>query len=184
MMAGADYGGIIRIGLAGCNKLDGDLRLLEIVFEVATNTNENELNELKDKDAASSDLNYANSSNIKIDWLIVNEGSEKPIAQGAMGKETKLPTNFYLAPPKPNPFGTGTCISYGLPQTSDVKLCVFDASGSLVKNLVETSQPAGYYSIIWNGKDNANRQLANGIYFIRMQADKQKFLRKVILLQQ
>jgi hypothetical protein len=184
MMAGADYGGIIRIGLAGCNKLDGDLRLLEIVFEVANNTNENELNELKDKDAASSDLNYANSSNIKIDWLIVNEGSEKPIAQGAMGKETKLPTNFYLAPPKPNPFGTGTCISYGLPQTSDVKLCVFDASGSLVKNLVETSQPAGYYSIIWNGKDNANRQLANGIYFIRMQADKQKFLRKVILLQQ
>jgi hypothetical protein len=184
MMAGADYGGIIRIGLAGCNKLDGDLKLLEIVFEVVNQTNESELSELKNKDVASSDLNYANSSNIKIDWLIVNEGSEKPIADGTMGEETKLPTQFYLASPKPNPFGKGTRISYDLPKTSDVRIGVFDISGSLVKTLVETSQPAGCFSVIWDGKDNQNCKLANGIYFIRMQAGELKFQRKAILLKQ
>jgi len=192
MMAGADYGGIIRIGLAGCNKLDGDLKLLEIVFETMqrgasveqSETNKNELTESKDNDIASSDLNDANSSNIKIDWLIVNEGKEQPLAEGAMGEETKLPTEFYLASPKPNPFGKGTCISYGLPKESNIKLAVFDAVGRNVRTLIESSQPAGKYSIIWDGKDEQKQQLANGIYFIRMQADKQKLLRKAILIQQ
>lgn len=184
MIAGADYDGIIRIGLAGSNKLDGDLKLLEIVFEVTNQTNENELSELNNKDAASSDLNATNSSNIKIDWLIVNEGSEKPIADGTMGEETKLPTNFYLAPPKPNPFGKGTRISYDLPKTSDVRISIFDASGSLIKTLVETSQPAGHFSVIWDGKDKQGKQLANGIYFIRMKADTHEFLRKAVLLKQ
>jgi flagellar hook assembly protein FlgD len=133
------------------------------------------------------DLENSQEQSPSVLWLVLNEGTPTELtkeAEGSMGKESKLPTNFYLAQPKPNPFGTGTSIGYGLPQASDVKLSVFDASGSLVRTLVEISQTAGLYSVIWNGKDNTNRQLANGIYFIRMQAGTNKFLRKAILLKQ
>jgi photosystem II stability/assembly factor-like uncharacterized protein len=119
-------------------------------------------------------------------WLVLNEGVVQPGAQheGAMGDAERLPTAFYLAPPKPNPFGGGTCISYGLPVAAEVRLAVFDATGRKVRTLVNSSQPAGRYSATWNGKDNANKRLANGIYFARMQAGRTVFERKVTLLHQ
>jgi flagellar hook assembly protein FlgD len=98
-----------------------------------------------------------------------------------MGDKKGLPGTFYLSPPRPNPFGQGTAINYGLPQSSRVKLCVFDAAGRLVKPLADGTQTAGRYSLVWNGKDTKGRQLANGIYFIRLQTDGPQFQRKALL---
>jgi len=210
MIAATDMNGLVRIGIAGTKNLNGDVTLLEILFEKKNNTEQSEsdgseltgtdtrhLKDLMTKSKSRQSLIKVPVENLDLEnsqeqspsvlWLVLNEGTPTELtkeAEGSMGKESKLPTNFYLAQPKPNPFGTGTSIGYGLPQASDVKLSVFDASGSLVRTLVEISQTAGLYSVIWNGKDNTNRQLANGIYFIRMQAGTNKFLRKAILLKQ
>ena len=99
-----------------------------------------------------------------------------------MGEEKELPTAFYLAPPKPNPFGNGTSISYALPFASEAKLCVFDVAGKKVRILADGTQHAGRYSLTWDGCDGKGRRLANGLYFLRMEAQTFRFERKVTLL--
>jgi flagellar hook assembly protein FlgD len=118
-------------------------------------------------------------------WLVLNEGASDAAdrtGEGAMGEEKKLPTAFYLAPPKPNPFGDGTSISYGLPVASEVGLAVFDAAGRHVRTLVKGGQRAGRYSVLWNGRDDSGRRLANGVYFVRLKTPAQRFQRKVTLV--
>jgi flagellar hook assembly protein FlgD len=99
-----------------------------------------------------------------------------------MGEEKKLPTTFYLAPPKPNPFGDGTSISYGLPFASEVRLSVFDVAGKKMRTLADGTQPAGRYSLAWDGSDGKGRRLANGVYFVRMKTPTSQFEGKVTLL--
>jgi hypothetical protein len=99
-----------------------------------------------------------------------------------MGGEKERPATFYLAPPKPNPFGDGTRISYGLPSAGEVSLAVFDATGRKVRTLASGLQPAGKHTVAWKGRDSDGRQSANGIYFIRMKAPAFQFQRKVALL--
>ena len=121
----------------------------------------------------------------EIVWLVLNEGASNVrgrTGEGAMGDEKKLPAVFYLAPPKPNPFGDGTSISFGLPFASAVRLSVFDAAGKKVRTLADGIQPAGRYSLVWDGSDSKGRRLANGVYFIRMKAPTFQLQRKVTLV--
>ncbi|MEO0114372.1 MAG: FlgD immunoglobulin-like domain containing protein [candidate division WOR-3 bacterium] len=177
MVAATDRNGSVRIGIAGTKNLNGDVTILELLFEKKNIPESN-------KSSATAVANT--NSEIVIEWIVLNEGTPPTLTkeEGAMGKESKLPTHFYLAPPKPNPFGKGTLISYGLPIASNVKLAVFDATGRNVRTLTETSQPAGRYSVIWDGKDQQGKDLANGIYFIRMKADIHNFLHKAVLIRQ
>jgi len=42
--------------------------------------------------------------------------------------------------------------------------------------------PAGRYAINWNGRDGAGRQMANGIYFVRLSAGEFRAERKLTLM--
>jgi len=122
----------------------------------------------------------------EIVWLVLNEGQSPPglaAEDGAMGDKKDLPATFFLAAPRPNPFGEGTCIGYGLPIATRVSLNVYDVTGRVVRSLMDRELPAGSYTTVWDGKDARGRQLSNGIYFIRMQTDNQQFQRKVTLVQ-
>jgi flagellar hook assembly protein FlgD len=61
---------------------------------------------------------------------------------------------------------------------------VFDAAGRVVRTLVAGEQTAGRYSVVWHGRDDAQRIAPNGIYFVRMQSDEFRSQRKAILLRQ
>lgn len=65
----------------------------------------------------------------------------------------------------PNPFNPVTQISYSLSNQAFVNLEIFDIRGSLVKQLVNGNEPAGYKSIEFNASG-----LASGIYFYRLSA--------------
>jgi len=41
---------------------------------------------------------------------------------------------------------------------------------------------AGNWSQLWDGKDNHGSGISSGIYFIRMQAGKESFVRKAIMM--
>jgi len=53
-----------------------------------------------------------------------------------------------------------------------VKLSVYDASGKLVRELVRGVQNLSNHSVLWDGRDMAGRRLANGIYILRLEADR------------
>jgi hypothetical protein len=82
----------------------------------------------------------------------------------------------------PNPFSHHTTISYELTKPTSVKIEVFDKLGKRI-NLLETGfKYPGSYTINWEGKDQDDKVLPNGIYFISLTLDNKKETMPVILL--
>jgi len=90
---------------------------------------------------------------------------------------TPLPGSFTLDQNYPNPFNPVTQIRYSLPCPSVVHLGVYDSLGRIVTKLFEGLQPAGEYTIPFNGSE-----YSSGIYFCVLDADGTISHRKMILL--
>jgi predicted outer membrane repeat protein len=84
----------------------------------------------------------------------------------------------------PNPFSSGTRISYSVPRQSSapVLLRIFDPTGRLVRTLVDAAQPAGTYSVAWNGTDLTGQMATGGIYFCRLSVGEETQTNRMILL--
>jgi hypothetical protein len=96
----------------------------------------------------------------------------------------QLPRAFALHSNLPNPFNPRTLIRYDVPEGGgEVTLRIFDVSGRLVKTLVAARRSAGRQSVRWDGRDEAGRAVASGVYFCRMQADSFVQTRKLVLLE-
>jgi hypothetical protein len=81
-----------------------------------------------------------------------------------------LPDKFELANNYPNPFNPSTTIEFSVPEQSDVKIAVFDITGTLVTELVNEVFGAGTYRTVWNARDNFGSYVASGLYIYRMSA--------------
>jgi hypothetical protein len=89
-------------------------------------------------------------------------------------------SNFTLQV-SPNPAKTLTAIRYSLPIQENVKLQLYDISGRLIKTLINERKSAGNYSLIWNGTDDNNRKVGEGVYFCILKTDNE-FLKQKILM--
>ncbi len=87
-----------------------------------------------------------------------------------------------LEPNVPNPFNPSTRIRFVLGAPGRVRVDVFDAQGRHVRTLVDARRPAGRHEIAWNGRDDAGRSVASGIYFCRLRARGADATRKMLLL--
>lgn len=108
-------------------------------------------------------------------------------AQVPAGTETDVkpiatPESFSLNQNYPNPFNPSTTIKYQLAKQTDVALTVYSVSGQLVRTLVSGAQQPGYYTIQWNGLNNAGEQVSSGVYFYRLAAGNQASTKKMMLL--
>jgi hypothetical protein len=82
-----------------------------------------------------------------------------------------LPNAFALHQNYPNPFNPETTIRYQIPsQRQRVVLAIYDVTGKIVKTLVDVEQPAGNYTIHWDGKDIDGRPVASGTYLYKLTA--------------
>jgi hypothetical protein len=95
----------------------------------------------------------------------------------------RAPAAFYLAECLPNPFRTTTEISYAVPAAEHVSVKVYDVTGRLIRSLVDAPLEPGVHRTLWNGKDDASRAVAAGIYYVRMTAGAYEATRKVIVLE-
>jgi endonuclease I len=82
----------------------------------------------------------------------------------------------------PNPFNPATTISYELDRASGVQLQVFDLGGRLVQTLVQGTEQAGRHDQVWQGRDQADRPVAAGVYFYRLRADEKVQTRRMLLV--
>ncbi|MDK9698973.1 MAG: T9SS type A sorting domain-containing protein [bacterium] len=87
------------------------------------------------------------------------------------------PVHFALHSNFPNPFNATTTITYDVPQTSPVRLAIYDVTGKEVAKLIDFHQDAGRYSVQWDAQ-----AFASGTYFCRLQAGSQVQTRKLMLL--
>ncbi len=101
--------------------------------------------------------------------LGVGNGGSQPVAFGLLG-------NF------PNPFNPSTVISYRLAVNSKATLKVYNLLGQEVKTLLNASQTAGIHQVTWDGKDDAGREVASGVYLYRLEANGRAMSRKMLLM--
>ncbi|MCX5752833.1 MAG: T9SS type A sorting domain-containing protein [Candidatus Krumholzibacteria bacterium] len=94
----------------------------------------------------------------------------------------RAPEATYLAQNFPNPFNPVTKIAFGLKGPAEVKLGVYDASGRLVRMLVEGARPAGRYTELWDGRNARGAAVASGIYFYRLDAGAFGETRKMVIM--
>ena len=83
----------------------------------------------------------------------------------------------------PNPFNPMTTVSFYVPEGGHVDLAVYDISGRMVAQLVNTSVAAGEHSVQWTGTDTRRSRVASGVYFFRMRAGSVVDVKRGILVE-
>jgi len=82
----------------------------------------------------------------------------------------------------PNPFNPQTTVHYQLPETSPIKIAIFNALGRQVRLLVDDFQIAGYYEAEWDGKNDSGNFVGSGIYFCHIRTATSEQSIKMLLL--
>ena len=93
-----------------------------------------------------------------------------------------LPTVYALEQNFPNPFNPNTTIKYAIPNAAHVELTIINLSGQVVRTLVNDDLRANFYSVVWDGRNNRGEEVASGMYFYRIQADKFSAIKKLMLI--
>jgi hypothetical protein len=111
-----------------------------------------------------------------------NEGEETSL-EAVLSTTGMAPPRYALHACCPNPFNPRTTIYFDLPEEARVSLWIFDAAGRTVRRLLqEDTVTAGRHSAVWNGRDDAGRQVAAGVYFCRLRAGTFRQTRPMTLL--
>ncbi len=67
----------------------------------------------------------------------------------------------------PNPMMTSSTFSLEMPAPGRARLAVYSVTGQLVRTVLDGELPAGRHQARWDGRDNAGRAAAPGVYFFR-----------------
>ena len=82
----------------------------------------------------------------------------------------------------PNPFNPSTHIAFELSVAGPVSMRVLDASGRLVRTLLDDERPAGSHAVRWDGRDGSGLPVASGVYFYRVEAAGEVLSQRMVLL--
>ena len=88
-----------------------------------------------------------------------------------------IPAEFGIVSVYPNPFNYQTRIVYGLPETVEVNLCVYDLTGRRIVELAKGERQVGIHSLLFDGSC-----LASGVYLVRLEAGGETLQWKVALV--
>ena len=129
------------------------------------------------------------------EWILATGVGEEYVLTGAgeitlpggsqkmtLGKRTILPDNYTLHQNYPNPFNPVTTLRYSLPFYDHVTLTIYDLNGKEINQIVNSNQPAGFQSVVWNATDYFGRSVGAGVYLYQIQAGDFKDTRKMVLL--
>lgn len=86
-----------------------------------------------------------------------------------------------LARPEPNPAIASTVLRFAVPADQRVRLVLFDLSGRAVRVLVDRVVPAGAHGAVWDLRDAGGGQVANGIYFARLETSGRALVQRLVV---
>lgn len=93
-----------------------------------------------------------------------------------------VPLSPLLDPNYPNPFNPFTTIEYSVRIPGNVQLVIYDVAGRWVRTLIEKEMAIGRYKIIWNGKNDRDKNVSSGVYFYHLKNNGIGQTRKAILI--
>ncbi len=91
--------------------------------------------------------------------------------------DSELPNEVILRQNYPNPFNPTTTIRYGLPNSADVRIEVYNSIGQRVAVLIDEQQIAGWHTVNFDGS-----RLSSGVYLYRLKAGRQIVTQKFTLI--
>ena len=121
-----------------------------------------------------------------VDIPVRNCVSEKPLTFETNGfldldvevsSLSELPNELTLSGAYPNPFNSVTKISFGLPETSRLSICVYDIVGRQITQLADDEFEAGFHHLFWNAGS-----IVSGIYFVTLATESEAHYIKVVLV--
>ena len=93
------------------------------------------------------------------------------------------PTEFALGQNYPNPFNPTTTMTYALPKEAQVTFEIYNMLGVRIRTLLAgQTKSAGFYTMTWDGKDDAGHSMSSGIYLYRINAGSFISSKKMTLL--
>jgi hypothetical protein len=111
-------------------------------------------------------VRYASNSEILrvYKWNPAPNGVQSPNPDGSAA-----PAKRTAALSMPNPT-SGLCrVAFRLASAGAVSVQLFDPAGRMVRQLLRGAYPAGDYSPLWDGKNDAGAELPPGVYFTRVE---------------
>ena len=89
--------------------------------------------------------------------------------------DPRVPLDFALRQNYPNPFNASTTIEYQIgindpiiAGRTNVVLEVRSMVGGLVRRLVDQPASPGFYSVVWDGRNDAGEPVASGVYYYQL----------------
>jgi beta-lactamase superfamily II metal-dependent hydrolase len=93
------------------------------------------------------------------------------------------PVDFELKLNIGNPFYPNSMISYSTPTRAPVSVRVLDVQGRRVVSLLEGEIVGpGIHSVAWDGKDTRGDNVSSGVYFVVLEAQKERSIRRITLV--
>jgi len=143
-----------------------------------------------DFDTVSAVINLSSAEAGQYDVVLQNpDGQNAVLSSGfeilgptAVPGTPSVPSATALSQNYPNPFNPRTTIRYQLNRAGSVRLAIVDVRGRVVRTLVNESQDTGWYSVQWDGKDQAGQQVSSGLYLYRLEAPDFQAQKKLLLV--
>jgi len=112
------------------------------------------------------------------------DGKESELATENLNlHELDLKSAKKIAWNNPNPFNPSTTISFMVPQTSHVKVEIYNILGKRIATLLDRQVEAGISSVIWNAKDEYGIDVTSGTYFYKISFDDgEPLIQKIMFL--
>jgi M6 family metalloprotease-like protein len=87
-----------------------------------------------------------------------------------------------LLPVRPNPSRGTARLSFELDRPGRARLAVYSVTGQLVAGLCDGQMAAGRHEVSWNTADRAGRQVASGVYLVRLEAGGRSLTQRMTVL--
>ena len=113
----------------------------------------------------------------------VSEIVTTTFTHNTVGIDNIIVTSNELTGNYPNPFNTETTITFSLTEnTENTELSIYNIRGRKVKTLINKELSAGRHLVVWDAKDENNKQVPCGTYFYKIKAGKFTSTKKMILM--
>ena len=96
-----------------------------------------------------------------------------------------LPAVLEFGAPAPNPAADGTQVSYAVPadlEGAHLDFSLFDVQGRRVRTLARGAAVPGNHTLSWDLRDDHERLVARGIYFLRMAVGSSEEVQRVLVV--
>ena len=111
--------------------------------------------------------------------LLMEDGT---ILRIGMKEQVYLNVTNKLLNNYPNPFNPQTTIPFILANDGHVDLKIYNSMGQIIRSLFSGQIKRGAHDFAWDGKNDARKSVASGIYFYRLRVKDQLMVRRLLLV--